>query len=343
MTNYINATASNQDHSILGPGTAYNTEVTNVNGNVVIDTRLGNDDVRISQHGFLMTVTVNGVSRVDMDIRKVKSITINGGAGNDHIHVDPNVSFPLTLKGGSGNDHIDGLNVGHNHIYGGNGSDQIHAKATDHVTYGNFMKVIQGGDTICVPTSQCADVPPPPQTYPPTQNPAAASPSNQPQGAPAITPEEIQQQWNQVVQQSLQQSNVAQSQQDAHCAGKKTEDLMKILEAALATGNIDLAMLLIAGLESRQANEVAGKLLGKIREFQNERKLVAQDIGKLGKEEGNKATELNIKAGDIGTEIQMLQTFLQDIMAQKNEAQQMASNYLKSQRDTAQSIIRNFA
>lgn len=337
MTNYINATASSQVHSILGPGTAFNTEVTNVNGNVVIDTRLGNDDVRISQHGFLMTVTVNGVGRIDIDTRKVQSITINGGAGNDHLHVDPNVSFPLTLKGGSGNDHIDGWNVGHNQIYGGNGCDQIHAKATDQVTYGNFMKVIQGGATICVPTSQCADVPPPPQTYPPTQNPA--SPSNQPQGAPLMTPEEIQEQWNKIVQDSTAKNSLENSKQ---CQGSsKTEKMKRLLEAALACGNIDLAMLLIAGLETREANELAKGLMEKIQEKQAERRKIGEDLG--AEKDSGKAAKLNNEAGAIGTDIGIFQTFLQDVMAQKSEAQQMASNYLKSQRDTAQSIIRNMA
>ena len=117
--------------------------------------------------------------------------------------------------------------------------------------------------------------------------------------------------------------------------------MKRLLEAALACGNIDLAMLLIAGLETREANELAKGLMEKIQEKQAERRKIGEDLG--AEKDSGKAAKLNNEAGAIGTDIGIFQTFLQDVMAQKSEAQQMASNYLKSQRDTAQSIIRNMA
>jgi hypothetical protein len=51
--------------------------------------------------------------------------------------------------------------------------------------------------------------------------------------------------------------------------------------------------------------------------------------------------KLNTKASGVGTEISMLQTFLQDVMSQKNEAQSMTSNFMKAKHDTGMAIIRN--
>lgn len=157
-----------------------------------------------------------------------------------------------------------------------------------------------------------------------------------------IPPSEIQGMWNRVLDESLRQGANRIGQNAAASQSQKTKKLEKILEMALKSSNIDLAMLLISGLETRRANEVAAGLMDSMRSLQEQRKALADQIGQLGKDgDPSKIQQLNMKAGDLGTEIGMIQTFLQDVMAQKSEAQTMASNFLKSRHETAMGIIRN--
>jgi hypothetical protein len=320
MSNTVNATQSSYLEMIVGSGQPTDTYVSNHDGNVVIDTRLGHDQVNISQQGSFLYVIINGTEKVVVDLTKAKSVTIEGGSGNDRISVGQNVTFPLTINGGNGQDVIMALNPGHNDITGGNGVDAIYAKPTDHFTYGEFLKVVEGQGTVCVPVSCEAHVPPP---------------------SPSI--DETQQLWNELVNSSLNQSSVQHSQEACMSAEEKMKRLQILLQAALASGNIDLAILLISGLETHQANQVAAGLLNRIQQLQTQRQNLATEMGKLGEKDGAKLTELNNLASNVGTEIQMIQMFLQDVMSQKSEAQQLGSNYLKSRHDTAQSIIRNFA
>ena len=155
-----------------------------------------------------------------------------------------------------------------------------------------------------------------------------------------MSPEEIQDMWNQTLMgdfgNDLSTKNAASDQ--------KTKRLQLLLQLALNSGNIDLAVLLMSGLETRMTNDVASGLMKQIQSLQEQRRQMADQMGKMGKDaDPSKIQEINMKAGDIGTEISLLQTFLQDIMGEKNEAQQMGSNFIKSRHETTQSIIRNLA
>lgn len=158
--------------------------------------------------------------------------------------------------------------------------------------------------------------------------------------ASLIGPDQIQEMWNQVVNDSLNQSMIQGSRNTANESAQKTKKMELLLQLALNSGNIDMAMLLISGLETRRANELAGTIMGRIQELQKERQAFVTDMSKKN-QDPQEAARLNNMAGDKSTEISLLQTLLQDLMAQKNEAQQMASNYLKSKHETAQAILRN--
>ena len=145
--------------------------------------------------------------------------------------------------------------------------------------------------------------------------------------------------WNDLLQNSANQVSSQISGEENLSEKKKGAKRISLLQAALNSGDIDLAMLLIAGLESQQTNTIAGKLMTSIQEKQKERQAIADQM--TSEKDPAKASALNEKAANIGTDIGLLQILLQDIMSQKNEAQQMASNYLKSKHDTAQAIIRN--
>lgn len=156
-----------------------------------------------------------------------------------------------------------------------------------------------------------------------------------------IPADNLQQMWDQVVTDSNNQASVQNGANAAHASDQKSKKLQLLLQAALASGNIDMALLLMAGLESQQANAIASGLLQNIQARQQERSAIAEQIGK--EKDPGKASELNTKAGNLSTDIQLMQTFLQDVMSQKSEAQSMASNLLKTRHDTGMSIIRNMA
>lgn len=158
-----------------------------------------------------------------------------------------------------------------------------------------------------------------------------------------IPPDQIQQMWNQVLTDSINRSSLQNGLNATQGSDRRSKKLQLLLQLALNSGNMDLAMLLLSGLETSSANQVASGLVSQIQNLQNQRKGIADQIGKLGKDDVNQVQKLNMQAGDIGTEISLLQTFLQDVMSQKSEAQSMASNFLKSRHDTAMGIIRNMA
>jgi hypothetical protein len=156
-----------------------------------------------------------------------------------------------------------------------------------------------------------------------------------------IPAEEIQSQWNQVLADSNKQVT-QQSQFQARQAEKeKMKKLERLLTMALNGGNLDMAMLLFSALETSQANDMAGSLLNRMKELQEQRTKLGNQVAELGTDKAQEAQKLNNTSSDLNTEIQFLQTFLQDVMSHKAEAQQMSSNFIKSRHDTAMGIIRN--
>lgn len=160
--------------------------------------------------------------------------------------------------------------------------------------------------------------------------------------AQLVSPDHIQDLWTQVANDTLTQQmrDTAHSQ---YTKGKEqTQKLEMLLLLALNSGNLDLAMMLISGLESQKANQLAGSMVSQIKKKQDERKAIVDQIGDpKNKNDGATIQKLNLDAGDKNTEINMLQTFIQELMAQKGETQQLTSNYLKSKHEVSQAILRN--
>ncbi len=157
-----------------------------------------------------------------------------------------------------------------------------------------------------------------------------------------VSPDHIQELWNQVANDTLTQQ-MKDTAQNQYTKGKEqTQKLEMLLMLALNSGNLDLAMMLISGLESQKANELASHMVSQIKKKQDERKSIVDQIGDpKNKNDGATIQKLNLDAGDKNTEINMLQTFIQELMAQKHETQQLTSNYLKSKHDVSQAILRN--
>lgn len=121
--------------------------VTRVNGQVIIDTGDGDDQVRVTQDARTgnVTVSVNGESRTFTGNDR-NNLVIRAGAGNDVIQVDPGVTVNLRLFGGDGNDVITG-GRGHDRIDGGAGNDRINGGVgNDYVYGGDGSDTLQGSD-----------------------------------------------------------------------------------------------------------------------------------------------------------------------------------------------------
>src|SRR5215471_10286383 len=101
------------------------------NGPIVVNGTSGNDQITVKPNrcGGVDVVVKDqqGHTRsYSFDADQAKRLVIKGGAGNDNIVVDPRVKQGITIDGGAGNDHIQG-GSGNDRIYGGSGNDYIDA------------------------------------------------------------------------------------------------------------------------------------------------------------------------------------------------------------------------
>ncbi|QQR80521.1 MAG: hypothetical protein IPJ69_14735 [Deltaproteobacteria bacterium] len=188
--------------------------------------------------------------------------------------------------------------------------------------------------TICLPMSESSYLPPP-QLSPPLT-------TDQPN---LLSQEEIQKMWNDTLFASTNQNIANTSQELARKEDEKAKKLETILMVALKSGNLDMAVLLISGLETSRANAITAGLLGRVEALQEQRKVISQQMSNLGNggQDAQKVSGMNLQASNIATEISLLQTFLQEVSSQKQEAQQLSSNFIKSRHDSAMGIIRNIA
>jgi len=126
---------ADDDHFIWNPGDGVDT-ADGGTGNDVLDVggTTGNDIFQIAANGLGVFVTKDGQSG-SINATNVEEITITGGNGDDTFAVSGNVAAltHLTLDGGAGNDHISG----------GNGNDLLIGGEGDDVIDGN-----QGNDTV---------------------------------------------------------------------------------------------------------------------------------------------------------------------------------------------------
>ncbi len=232
------------------------------------------------------------------------------------------------------------------------------------LSYGGYLRVLGGRGTVCLPLSATAEIPHPggataafhgkvvdtgglkaPITNLVINEPDYEKHFGLSQGlnCELIPPEEIKSMWDQVVADSTRQVTKQTSDQARQSEEGKTRKLEMLLRLALNSGNMELAILLFSGLESRKANEVSASLMQRMQQLQDERRKLSSQMAPSGDQakDAQNAQGVNAKMGDISTEMNLLQTLLQDIQARKNEAQQMASNFIKSRHDTGMGIIRN--
>lgn len=119
--------------------------VENKGGHLTVKGTGKDDKISVTEKNGKLYVK-SSQQEVVLDPRQFKSLTIDGGNGNDRILVDPSVKrygdYLLILKGGKGNDFLQGGNKGEK-IYGGDGNDTI-----DGAHGADFIDGGKGNDTI---------------------------------------------------------------------------------------------------------------------------------------------------------------------------------------------------
>src|SRR5438067_1401707 len=81
----------------------------------------GDDVIRLSQRGPLLTVSLNQ-SVKSFRAMRLDGVVVNGLDGNDVIRAVAGFNIPLTLNGGAGNDQLAGGRAA-DHLNGGDGND----------------------------------------------------------------------------------------------------------------------------------------------------------------------------------------------------------------------------
>ncbi len=106
-------------------------------GVLTITGTTGNDSVVLSQNPSGLRVSDNGIVSPGFAVRKIKSIVMDLGAGDDLGSFKPGVAaIPATLLGGDGNDALTG-GGGNDSIDGGTGDDTLTGGAGADILFGN--------------------------------------------------------------------------------------------------------------------------------------------------------------------------------------------------------------
>lgn len=160
---------------------------------------------------------------------------------------------------------------------------------------------------------------------------------------------DIQQMWRHVTEQ-MAQNHVIQNVWLRHREqSQESRKIELLLMAALNSGNMDLAVVMLTALETKTANRVTQGMIRQIHSLQQQRQSLSTQMANLGAAKDDKAAAKNAqslqslanRAQNLGTEISLLQTFLQDAMASKRNIQEFASNWLRASHETSRAIIQN--
>src|SRR4051794_36375378 len=97
---------------------------------LTINGTAGDDVIRLSQRGPLVTVSLNQSVKSYRAMR-LDGVVVNGLDGNDVIRPVAGFNIPLTLNGGAGNDQLAG-GRGADHLNGGDGHDFLFPSPRAH-------------------------------------------------------------------------------------------------------------------------------------------------------------------------------------------------------------------
>ena len=154
--------------------------------------------------------------------------------------------------------------------------------------------------------------------------------------------------WQEELRQThlddLLTQSARQAKFEVYSRNEKINRLNHLLLLALKAGDLSLAMLLFAHLEAKEANEVTRSMVGKLRDMQQKKRQLSDQIMlQKGDAQGVKNTQM-IKTDieSLNDDISVLQSFIREIAQNKQQSIEMANGFITQEHQTTMAVVRSF-
>lgn len=143
---------------------------------------------------------------------------------------------------------------------------------------------------------------------------------------------------------NLSAGSARQAQIEATSQDAKINRLVHLMMLAVRSGNIALAMMMFAHLESSTANQMTQMLMTKVQALQDQKRKLTQDIqGTKNDSEGAKKLQsLQNEVSQANDDIAVLQTFIRDVAQNKQASIELANAFLSKEHETTMAVVRSF-
>ncbi|HKY61866.1 MAG TPA: hypothetical protein VJR29_00465 [bacterium] len=145
--------------------------------------------------------------------------------------------------------------------------------------------------------------------------------------------------------QNLSAGSARLAQAETLSQDAKLNRLVHLMMLAIRSGNISLAMMMFAHVESRMANQMTQILMTKVQEIQDRKRKLTQDIQSQKTDSAEGAKKLQILQNDVSQandDIAVLQTFIRDVAQNKQSAVELANAFLSKEHETTMAVVRSF-
>ena len=144
--------------------------------------------------------------------------------------------------------------------------------------------------------------------------------------------------------ENLSKGSARLAHAEAHSQDAKLNRLVHMMMMAIQSGNISLAMMLFAHVETRTANQMTQILMKKVQALQHQKRKLTQDIQnqKTDSEGAKKLQTLQNEVSQANDDITVLQTFIRDVAQNKQAAIELANAFLSKEHETTMAVVRSF-
>ncbi|HKX12850.1 MAG TPA: hypothetical protein VJP40_06830, partial [bacterium] len=120
--------------------------------------------------------------------------------------------------------------------------------------------------------------------------------------------------------------------------------LVHLMMLAIRSGNISLAMMLFAHVETRTANQMTQILMQKVQTLQDEKRKLTREIQnqKSDSEGAKKLQTLQNDVSQVNDDIGVLQTFIRDVAQNKQASIELANAFISKEHETTMAVVRSF-
>ena len=144
--------------------------------------------------------------------------------------------------------------------------------------------------------------------------------------------------------QNLSTGSARLAQAEALSQDAKINRLVHLMMLAIRSGNISLAMMLFAHVETRSANQMTQILMKKVQALQDEKRKLTQEIQnqKSDSEGAKKLQTLQNDVSQVNDDIAVLQTFIRDVAQNKQSSIELANAFISKEHETTMAVVRSF-